>query len=75
MTDLQFAHYLAGLIEGDWYFYTPKQLRAANNRLLYPALQICFHLLDFPLALAIVRRLKHGSVRRVKGTQWSLLKM
>jgi len=38
-----FAHYLAGLIEGDGSIVVPKVLRDNKGRKTYPSIQIAFH--------------------------------
>ena len=65
MSSIQFAYFLAGLIEGDGYFYTPAHLRTEKGQLLYPSVQIIFSSKDLPLALLILVRLGHGSLCRI----------
>jgi hypothetical protein len=50
----QFGHYLAGLIDGDGHFSSQQQL------------VIVFHSLDASLAYYIKKRLEYGSVKKVK---------
>lgn len=52
--DIQFGHYLAGLIDGDGHFSSQQQL------------VIAFHLSDIPLAYYIKSYLKYGNVRKIK---------
>jgi len=54
ISDVQFGHYLAGLIDGDGHFSSKQQL------------VIVFHSLDASLAFYIKKRLGFGSVRKVK---------
>lgn len=54
ITDHQFGHYLAGLIDGDGHFSSQQQL------------VIVFHSLDAPLAYFIKERLSFGKVKKVK---------
>jgi hypothetical protein len=51
-SNMQFAHYIAGLIEGDGTIHIPKSERSTKGNLNYPSIQIVFHLKDLPLALA-----------------------
>jgi hypothetical protein len=67
MKDKEFSHYLAGLIEGDGYFFVPKSARSAQNKKNYPKIEISFGLKDLPLAIVILQRLGHGSLHRKKG--------
>lgn len=53
LSDEQFGHYLAGLIEGDGYFSTQR-------------LEILFHEKDLPLANIIRTRIGFGSIYKVK---------
>jgi Cytochrome C and Quinol oxidase polypeptide I/LAGLIDADG endonuclease len=62
-----FAHYIAGLIEGDGTIHVPKTERSFKGNLNYPSIQIVFHLKDLPLALLIQKQLGHGSISRKKG--------
>jgi hypothetical protein len=57
----QFAHYLAGLIDGDGHFSSQQQLI------------IAFHSLDISLAYYIKERLGFGSVKKVKDKEAYLL--
>jgi hypothetical protein len=66
-SNIQFAHYIAGLIEGDGTIYIPKSERSLKGNLNYPSIQIVFHLKDLPLALLIQKELRHGSISRKKG--------
>lgn len=59
--------YLAGLIEGDGIIYIPKLERNNNNKLMYPSIQIVFHLKDLSLALIIQKELNCGSINKKKG--------
>lgn len=52
-SNMQFAHYIAGLIEGDGTIHIPKSERSTKGNLNYPSIQIVFHLKDLPLALLI----------------------
>lgn len=54
VSDDQFGHYLAGLIDGDGHFNSKQQL------------VIAFHSLDVSLAYYIKKRLGYGSVKKVK---------
>lgn len=54
ITQDQFGHYLAGLIDGDGHF--------SKN----PQLVICFHLNDVSLAYFIKSYINHGTVKKVK---------
>jgi hypothetical protein len=63
----EFAHYIAGLIEGDGTIHIPKTERSSKGSLNYPSIQIVFHLKDLPLALLIQKELGHGSISRKKG--------
>lgn len=65
--DSQFAKYFAGLVEGDGCIVVPTTVRDKKERLIYPSIQICFHLKDFPLAQLIQKTLGHGSLARKKG--------
>ena len=69
----KFASYLAGLIEGDGSIVVPTSERSVKGKLNYPSIQIVFDLRDFPLALAIQKQLKHGSLSRKKGTNAYIL--
>lgn len=64
---MQFAHYIAGLIEGDGTIHIPKSERSTKGNLNYPSIQIVFHLKDLPLALLIQKELGYGSISRKKG--------
>lgn len=69
-SNTEFAHYIAGLIEGDGTIHIPKTERsvcASKGSLNYPSIQIVFHLKDLPLALLIQKELGHGSISRKKG--------
>lgn len=66
-SNTEFAHYIAGLIEGDGTIHTPKAERSSKGTLNYPSIQIVFHLKDLPLALLIQKELGHGSISRKKG--------
>lgn len=57
-----FGSYLAGLIEGDGTINVPNSLRNAKGKLLYPSIQIIFHIKDLPLANLIKSILGHGSI-------------
>jgi hypothetical protein len=61
VTDDQFGHYLAGLIDGDGHFSSKQQL------------VIVFHSLDVSLAYYIKKRLGFGSVKKVKDKNAFLL--
>ena len=60
-TDIEFGHYLAGLIDGDGHFSSAMQL------------VIVFHSLDASLAYYIKKRIGYGSVRKVKDKNAILL--
>jgi len=62
-----FAHYLAGLIEGDGSIIVPNELRDNKGRKKYPSVQIAFNSKDLPLALIIQKILKCGSISKKKG--------
>lgn len=64
ISDEEFGHYLAGLIDGGGHF------RAAPKQ---PELVIVFHSLDASLAYYIKKRLGFGSVRKVKDKKAILL--
>ena len=66
-SNTQFAHYIAGLIEGDGTIHIPKSERSTKGSLNYPSIQIVFHLKDLPLALLIQKELGYGSISRKKG--------
>lgn len=66
-SNLKFAQYITGLIEGDGTIYVPKSERSNKGLLNYPSIQIVFHLKDLPLALLIQKEIKHGSIIRKKG--------
>jgi len=68
-----FSSYLAGLIEGDGSIIVPKSERSLKGKLNYPSIQITFNLRDFPLALIIQQKLKHGSLSRKKGVNAYIL--
>jgi len=59
-----FCTYLTGLIEGDGSIIVPKDL---FSKLSNPSVQICFHLKDLPLALAVQKEVKCGKLHRKKG--------
>ena len=42
-SNTQFAHYIAGLIEGDGTMHIPKSERSTKGSLNYPSIQIVFH--------------------------------
>jgi len=54
LNDIDFGHYLAGLIDGDGHFSTANQLI------------ISFHLKDISLAYFIKKRIGFGSVKKIK---------
>lgn len=62
-----FCTYLTGLIEGDGSIIVPKEERSKKNKKNYPSVQICFHLKNLPLALAVQKELQCGSLHRKKG--------
>lgn len=64
---INFAFYIAGLIEGDGTIHVPKTERSAKGSLNYPSIQIVFHLKDLPLALLIQKEIGHGSISKKKG--------
>lgn len=66
-SNTDFAHYIAGLIEGDGTIHVPKTERSVKGNLNYLSIQIVFHLKDLPLALLIQKELEHGSISRKKG--------
>jgi len=68
-----FSSYLAGLIEGDGTIIVPKVERSKKGRLNYPSVQIAFNLRDFPLALVVQQKLRHGSIARKKGVNAYIL--
>lgn len=61
LNDVQFGHYLAGLIDGDGHFSSKQQL------------VIVFNSLDVSVAYYIKKRLGFGKVRKVKNKNASLL--
>ncbi len=66
-SNTEFAHYIAGLTEGDGSIIVPKNERSVEGKLNYPSIQIVFHLKDLPLALLIQKELGHGSISKKKG--------
>lgn len=66
-SNTKFAHYIAGLVEGDGTIHVPKTERSIKGSINYPSIQIVFHLKDLPLALLIQKELGHGSLARIKG--------
>lgn len=66
-SNMQFAHYIAGLIEGDGTIHVPLSERSTKGNLNYPSIQIVFHLKDLPLALLVQKELGYGSISRKKG--------
>lgn len=66
-SNTEFAHYIAGLIEGDGTIHIPKTERSFKGEINYPSIQIVFHLKDLPLALLIQKELGNGSLTRRKG--------
>ncbi len=66
-SNTEFAHYIAGLVEGDGTIHVPKTERSIKGSINYPSIQIVFHLKDLPLALLIQKELGHGSLVRRKG--------
>ena len=71
--NINFSSYLAGLIEGDGSIIVPKSERSLKGKLNYPSIQITFNLRDFPLALIIQQKLRHGSLNRKKGVNAYIL--
>jgi len=72
-SNTEFAHYIAGLIEGapllakqGGTIHVPKTERSVKGTLNYPSIQIAFNLKDLPLALLIQKELGHGSISRKK---------
>ena len=63
----EFAHYIAGLIEGDGTIHVAKSKRSVKGNINYPSIQIVFHVKNLPLALLIQKELGHGSICRKKG--------
>ena len=59
--------YLAGLIDGDGCFYTPKKYRDNNNKIISPQITIAFNSKDLPLALLLQKNLNMGQIYKVKG--------
>lgn len=53
----QLGPYLAGLIEGDGNIVVPTKLRSPSGALNRGGIEICFHINDYPLALAIKNRI------------------
>jgi len=70
-----FSSYLTGLIESDGHIFVPKSrsIRSQNKKLIYPSIQISFHLKDLPLALLIQKNLGFGSLSRKKGVNAFIL--
>ena len=54
--------YLAGLIEGDGYIYTPSTYRNSNGKKLAPMIEICFDIKDLALFEKIKEILEGGYV-------------
>lgn len=67
LSEKNLSTYITGLIEADGTIFVPKTVRSAKNKLIYPSIQIPFHLKDFPLASLIQQRLGVGSLARKKG--------
>lgn len=61
-----FSSYLAGLIEGDGTIFVPTQERSTKGKKYYPSIQIEFQQKDFPLCIAIQKKLGFGSIAKVK---------
>lgn len=68
----KFASYLTGLIEGDGSIIVPKLFSEKGKR-NYSSVQIVFNSKDFPLALMIQSKLKHGSISKKKGVNAYIL--
>lgn len=66
-SNTEFAHYIAGLIEGDGTIHIPKTERSTKGNLNYPSIQIVFHLKDLPLAILVQKELGFGSISKKKG--------
>nr|NP_803526.1 orf337 [Monoblepharella sp. JEL15]AAO64971.1 orf337 [Monoblepharella sp. JEL15] len=64
-----FAHWLAGLIEGDGTIVVPKQDRSSKGKLTYPSVQIVFDARDYPLTAMLCKVLGNGSIARKKGSK------
>ena len=62
-----FENYFTGLIEGDGTIFVPKTEYSDKGKKNYPAIQIAFHLKEFPLAMLIQKNLGTGSLNRKKG--------
>lgn len=73
LSNLNFGHYVTGLIEGDGSIIVPTSERSAKGRINYPSIQIAFNLKDLPLALLIQKELGHGSLSRKKGVNAYIL--
>ena len=71
--NLNFASYLAGLIEGDGTIIVPKTERSPKGKLNYPSIQIVFDLRDLPLALILQSKINHGSLSKKKGVNAYIL--
>lgn len=67
--DEEFAHYLAGYIEGDGSLYTPKSLKNKNNKSLVCSIEIIFHISDLEFAKLLQKRIKHGNLYLSKKNQ------
>jgi len=66
--NMNFAYYLAGLIEGDGTILVPRTERSPKGKLNYPSIQIQFDSRDLALALIIQKTLGFGSICRYKGS-------
>jgi len=65
---MNWEYYLTGLIEADGSIYVPKKEKCIRNlKNLYPSIQISFHAKDFPLIVMIQKKIKAGSISRIKG--------
>jgi hypothetical protein len=73
LSNLNFSSYLTGLIEGNGSIITPNTDRSVKGSINYPAIQIIFHLKDFPLASMIQMEIKNGSLSRKKGVNAYIL--
>jgi hypothetical protein len=62
-----FAHWLAGMVEGDGYLFVPKPAQEGKKKYLYPYCSIVFHSKDLPLIKKLVTILGTGHITKVKG--------
>lgn len=61
---IHFPSYLAGLIEGDGTIVVPQTERSSSGKLNYASIQISFAAKDYPLIIALLAIIGHGSVHK-----------